>query len=399
MALWEVVGGADKGRGGIIVRSGAGFDTSALSERLANGALVQEIELRGERLHYRLLEGDGPSEGWVSVSIKGKVLLNKRPSLGASAVSKSTLPADLHELSSDQQDSAEEEDVAEGDLGPCDDGNVVVDEVLKGQFMERVHDSQQFDQRVMACRASDIIEGLPLPPKLRLICLHPEACSSTAFLGPNSPLASWAERTVSEVLALILPGRARLLTASLVSDGAPYVVWGHGLGAWVGFEMLALARKVGLPAPRAAVFASFPAPHLPRRERPWPKTKRMNDDLFRKEIEKWDEEHFKEAARGALYGQMWKDGLSKIFRDDFHLLEEYRFSHAGEKRFDFPIHGCHMEKGGRIKEEHVAAWSCWTSPGNFHLHSLDGMGHMTSLFKPDLRELYFERVIAALEQN
>jgi len=78
---WEVVGGGDKG--GILVRKGKEVTSPAEESRLAHGALVQELELDGERLHYRRLTGSGPEAGWVSVRLKdGKDLLvrtEKRP--------------------------------------------------------------------------------------------------------------------------------------------------------------------------------------------------------------------------------------------------------------------------------------------------------------------------------
>eukprot|EP00913_Durusdinium_trenchii_P011836 g11118.t1 len=63
--LWEVVGGADTG--GILVRSGQELTSSKHSERLSTGALVEELCLAGERLHYKRHSGKGPEQGWVSV--------------------------------------------------------------------------------------------------------------------------------------------------------------------------------------------------------------------------------------------------------------------------------------------------------------------------------------------
>jgi len=73
--LWEVVGGADKG--GIVVRAGQETTSKQEGERLSTGALVEEIELAGERLHYRKVRGGGPSVGWVSVRIPAKDLVIK----------------------------------------------------------------------------------------------------------------------------------------------------------------------------------------------------------------------------------------------------------------------------------------------------------------------------------
>eukprot|EP00913_Durusdinium_trenchii_P028676 g26892.t1 len=57
--LWEVVGGADKG--GILVRDGT-------------GAKVEQLELKGQRLHYRLKSGPERHNGWISIALSGKDL-------------------------------------------------------------------------------------------------------------------------------------------------------------------------------------------------------------------------------------------------------------------------------------------------------------------------------------
>jgi len=71
--VWKVVGGADKG--GILVREGYGTSSPALDARLATGATVEERELKGDRIRFSKLSGEGPSEGWASVRLPGKDLL------------------------------------------------------------------------------------------------------------------------------------------------------------------------------------------------------------------------------------------------------------------------------------------------------------------------------------
>mmetsp|Transcript_93941 Transcript_93941/g.163147 ORF Transcript_93941/g.163147 Transcript_93941/m.163147 type:complete len:388 (+) Transcript_93941:78-1241(+) len=82
---WEVVGGADKG--GILVRAGLATSSEQLKDRLSTGAIVEELELNGERLNYKKISGTGPETGWVSIALKDKVLLEKRetPAAGAKA--------------------------------------------------------------------------------------------------------------------------------------------------------------------------------------------------------------------------------------------------------------------------------------------------------------------------
>mmetsp|Transcript_4477 Transcript_4477/g.14353 ORF Transcript_4477/g.14353 Transcript_4477/m.14353 type:complete len:393 (-) Transcript_4477:178-1356(-) len=73
MPKWEVVGGGDKG--GILVREGQDLKSPATSERLSTGAIVEQLELIGERLHYKLTTGTGPETGWVSLKLQAKDLL------------------------------------------------------------------------------------------------------------------------------------------------------------------------------------------------------------------------------------------------------------------------------------------------------------------------------------
>jgi hypothetical protein len=72
---WEVVGGASTG--GLIVRTGKGTDTDQCPDRLLLGSVVEEVQLLGGRLNYKLNTGYGPQTGWVSTTLKGKDLLVK----------------------------------------------------------------------------------------------------------------------------------------------------------------------------------------------------------------------------------------------------------------------------------------------------------------------------------
>jgi len=70
-----VVGGA--GAGGILVRCGQELTSDKHPERLSTGALVEELCLVGERLHYKRQSGRGPEQGWVTVRVAGKELVRK----------------------------------------------------------------------------------------------------------------------------------------------------------------------------------------------------------------------------------------------------------------------------------------------------------------------------------
>jgi len=58
---------------------------SAEAGRVSTGALVEELDLQGSRLKFKLLEGEGPAEGWVSLTLKDKPLLEKTDKKPANA--------------------------------------------------------------------------------------------------------------------------------------------------------------------------------------------------------------------------------------------------------------------------------------------------------------------------
>eukprot|EP00930_Biecheleria_cincta_P074998 TRINITY_DN62197_c0_g1_i1.p1 TRINITY_DN62197_c0_g1~~TRINITY_DN62197_c0_g1_i1.p1 ORF type:complete len:420 (+),score=101.88 TRINITY_DN62197_c0_g1_i1:36-1262(+) len=65
--------------GGVLVRNGQDMRSEALPILLARGSEVEELELQGERLRYRLLDGIGPHEGWVTTTFFGRDLLEPLP--------------------------------------------------------------------------------------------------------------------------------------------------------------------------------------------------------------------------------------------------------------------------------------------------------------------------------
>lgn len=73
---YEVVASGLKG--GLLVRLGVMLDSPLLASRLEVGSLVQKLEVRGNRVHYRLVSGRGPKHGWLSATIGNKIMLEKR---------------------------------------------------------------------------------------------------------------------------------------------------------------------------------------------------------------------------------------------------------------------------------------------------------------------------------
>mmetsp|Transcript_36320 Transcript_36320/g.84493 ORF Transcript_36320/g.84493 Transcript_36320/m.84493 type:complete len:388 (+) Transcript_36320:137-1300(+) len=381
--LWEVIGGADKG--GILVREGLGLNSPAARDRLSTGASLEELELVGERLHYRLVDGSGsgPGEGWVSIKVSGKELV------------------------------APKEEVESG--GPGESGPVPLDEDLKRRLDSEVPKKDlKFPNYVPKYK----VHGFPLPAaKLRVLCFHNAGSTETNFTTPGTPFINWIkESKVVEVMAFDYPGRGKMMKAEKhtsihtlaedllsvvfdkMADGVPYIVWAHSVGTWVAFEFLMLCRKVHVPMPLLAFFMAFPAPHLPTAMRPWHKSKKLNDDMMKEELLNWDRAHFTGAGKVIFDLPAWKDTWLPLMRADFQLFDEYRFRHDGAPKFDFPIYSWHFEEEHYNQAHMVELWREWTS-STFNFEVIPGMGHLTCLYKPELKKKYFAKVTDIIKEN
>lgn len=382
MSAWEVVGGGDKG--GILVRKGQELKSDAEADRLSTGAIVEELELIGERLHYKLLSGTGPAEGWVSTKLKDKDLLVPK----------------------------EEE---EGDAGgPAEEGgSVEVDEELKKKI-EEMAEKKKPDFPLYAFKYK--VMGFPLEkPKARVICFHNAGSTESVFTGAGTPFFVWIkEKKEVELIALDYPGRDKMLKWDKISkigllaedmlaviypfitDGTPYIIWGHSVGTWVSFETLQLARKCGCPMPIAAFWMTFPAPHMPVSMRAWHKNKKLNKEQFKEELLKWDTVHFGGAGKVVFDEPEFSKTWEPLMRNDFCLFDEYKFKHNGSPKFDFPIHAWFMEDEHYNKKEMIEMWGAWTTK-DFD-HQTMKAGHLAAFYKPDQKKQYFTKIVECMSK-
>lgn len=386
MPFWEVVGGADKG--GILIRAGQDLKSEGYDERLSTGAVVEELALVGERLHYKIVTGTGPPEGWASLKIKGKdLLVPKEMDAGGPA--------------------------AEG-------GSVEVDADLKKKIEDdakaKAADNGKYFPKYKAMYKWPLAEK----PKFRVICFHNAGSAESNYTAKKTPFTDFVVGTgVGEIVSLQFPGRENLrdetkhttvetlcplllaVAFDKIADGVPYYVWGHSVGTWVGFEFLMLARKIGLPMPKAAFLNAFPGPHLPTGKRPWRRSKTLNDAAMREELIGWDSTHFDpNGPAGKLVFADgpggWKDNWEPLMRADFQLYDEYTFKHNGAPKFDFPLHYWHMEGEKYNTADMIQLWGDWTTAKtDFRTFP---WGHLTCFYKPDMKKAYFEEITKCLKE-
>lgn len=382
MPLWSVVGGADKG--GILVREGQDLKSKQLDDRLSHGAVVEQIALVGERLHYKVVTGTGPAEGWVSLKLKDKdLVVPKEEELG-------------------------------GGGGPADGTFPVdVDESLKKRIEEKHAEMKKRDMLNLSAFKYKGLGGPLAEPKFRIFCFHLAGGAESIYTTPiSSDLMKWVKGSKSiEMIAIDYPGRDKLKDEpkiyntqemaewclSLVYDkmDLPYVVWGHSVGTWVAFEFLMLARQIGLSMPKAAILNGFVGPHLPVAQRPWRRSKTLNSKGIREELMLWDATHFTGAGKVVFDEPNWTDTWEPMMRADFQLYDEYEFKHAGAPRFEFPIHAWHCEGAKVEKPEMGQLWKEWTT-GDFDFQVLKDMGHLTSFYNPDYKKAMFAKVMELL---
>jgi len=301
--------------------------------------------------------------------------------------------------------------------GPGEGGGPVpVDEELHGALSAGAEAKEMDGQWPLYCAKYGVL-GYPLAaPRLRVFCFHCAGASESIYTGAGTPFMKWAQTAPGiEVCALDYPARNKLirsphlvatdtlapdlLTAcwDKLADGVPYVVWSHSVGTWVAFEFLMLARRVGLPMPRAGLFMAFPAPHLPEERRPWHRQRDLDDGMMKEETRNWDRGHFKGPAKLIFDEPHWSEVYMGLTRGDFMLFDEYVFKHSGAPKFDFPIHAWHFSDEHYNKPNMIKMWKAWTR-AEFDFRVIPGMGHLSCFHKMDHKQVYFEKVTDVLKK-
>jgi len=372
--------------GGILVREGKGTKSKELPARLSTGAYVEELELDGERLHYKLIpgKGDGPEEGWISLKLKATPLVEVK------------------------------EDLLLDIVGPVDpEGELAVDEAMK-EKIEALSKTARDDLDKYVPKYK--VYKFPLSaPKYRVFCFHNAGSAETNYSAKKTPFTDWVTEAGSiEFLSLQYPGRENLLKEpkhsafdtlcplllsvvyDKIADGTPYFIWGHSVGTWVAFELLMLARRIGLPMPKAAMLNAFAAPHLPHDKVPWHKSRKLSAEKLKDELLNWDKDHFGGAGKIVFREEFWASQWEPLMRADFQLFDDYQFKHNGAPKFDFPLHAWHMEKEHYSTADMIEMWGDWTTK-DFDFQTIPKMGHLTCFYNPEFKKEFFSKIVGVMK--
>ncbi|CAN5561050.1 alpha/beta fold hydrolase [soil metagenome] len=154
--------------------------------------------------------------------------------------------------------------------------------------------------------------------------------------GTSSVYAGWTAALLPafRVRRVVLPGRETLadeapltgcgeLVARLLSDlvphvSQPYAIFGHSMGALVGYEIACALRDAGHPEPTSLVVSACPAPGVPRRARQYhAESEEALVDLVRT---------MGGVPEEILASREYLDFMLPLLRADLQVLETYQFT-------------------------------------------------------------------------
>ncbi len=200
---------------------------------------------------------------------------------------------------------------------------------------------------------------------MRLICLPHAGAGAAGFYRWKRLLAG----TVA-VCPVMLPGRerrlgeaagtdARVLAAGLLAPvrgllGEPYAVFGHSMGALLGYEFARQIAEAGLPGPRWLFASGRNAPQLAPAHRG---LHLLGEERFLGALR----ERFGSSQDEVLADPEMRALFLPILRADLQVVETYEF-HDGP-RLACPVAVFAGERDGSVTEPGLRGWGEVTSAG------------------------------------
>lgn len=141
----------------------------------------------------------------------------------------------------------------------------------------------------------------------------------------------------------------------------PYAIFGHSMGALLGFELARRLRREGLPLPLHIFVSARAAPQHFDRGTP---TYALPEPDFVEEVRRLNG-----TPPGVLDHQELRKLMLPVLRSDFELLQTYRYPH--EPKLDCPISAFGGEQDYGLNRGHLEGWREQTS-ASFSLDMLPG---------------------------
>lgn len=236
-----------------------------------------------------------------------------------------------------------------------------------------------------------------VPPRMRLFCLP--------YAGGGAQIyRTYAQALPAEVevCAVQLPGREkRFVEPALESVDAiverlapvigghgdlPYAIFGHSLGALVGFELVRRLRREGKPLPFRLFASGHRAPHVPD---PDPPIRHLPDEQFIEELRELNG-----TPQGVLDSPELLALVLPMLRADFTAAETY--SYRSDAAIPCPITALGGANDDMIPLEALKEWEQHTS-GDFEFHVLEGDHFFIHQRHEDVMRILGGRIAEALE--
>lgn len=210
-------------------------------------------------------------------------------------------------------------------------------------------------------------------PALRLICLPYAGGGASAYRG-------WSDLLPREVElhAVQLPGREwrikepvlnriEPIVDSLISEmiqlfDRPFALFGHSMGALLGFEVARGLRRLDKPAPSRLFVSGYPAPQIPRRTPPTTQTEgaaSLKDML----------EGMQGTPKEVLENEEMLELILPAIKGDLEVCRNYRY--LPEHPLDCPITAFGGLADDLAKQEGLEKWGVQTR-ADFKLRMLPG---------------------------
>jgi len=142
----------------------------------------------------------------------------------------------------------------------------------------------------------------------------------------------------------------------------PFAVFGHSLGALIGYELLQVLRQTGGPSARHLIVSAHRAPDMPL---PHPPTWHLPDDKFKQRLQELNGTPMEVLEHPELRALMLP-----LLRADFRLDETYSLA-PDHHALDCPITVIGGTRDNDVPKSHLYRWREWTNK-RFDLRMIEG---------------------------
>lgn len=234
---------------------------------------------------------------------------------------------------------------------------------------------------------------------IRLFCFHHSGGGASAYY-------PWREQLSPdiELVAIQLPGRENRFNEPLTNNlddimtnltrgfhpyvSKPFFVFGHSLGALLGFEFIKAIHHHYSLYPKHLIVSATKAPHLPFRKKG---ISQLNDAALKEELKTYNG-----LDERIINNEEILDLLLPIIRNDFKIYESHYYSDSKPLPCDIlALSGIHDQT---VTKEEIFAWTSYTA-GKFKHLSFSGRHFFIKNYQKDILEIINQIGTSSIKEN